>query len=62
MKFTNFDGTDRTENEQKIIEQYQELKHNICYALDNNLNKDLIKSYFEQFETELKTRGCIDEE
>lgn len=63
MRFTNFaDAEDRAENEQQIIELYKELKHNINYALDNNLNQETIKGYFEHFETELKTRGCIDED
>ncbi len=63
MRFTNFtDAEDRAKNEQQIIELYKELKHNINYALDNNLNQETIKGYFEHFETELKTRGYIDED
>lgn len=61
MRFTNFTNAgDREENENKIIELYKELKNNINYALDNNLNNAVIKSYFEHFETELKARNCIE--
>lgn len=61
MRFTNFTNAgDRAENENKIIELYKELKNNINYALDNNLNNAVIKSCFEYFETELKIRDCIE--